>query len=116
MWKCRRLAGRKKPRRAKRLARRVSDGKTRGVDGSETTRRRPVPLWQRLVIGGNVRWTITRLLILLALPAVAGLYFFTDGQARYRRILVDGQSMHPTFENGQALWMHALEYLSLIHI
>ena len=66
-----------------------------------------MPLWQRLVIGGNVRWTITRLLILLALTAVAGRYFFPDGQARYRRILVDGHSMHPTFENGQSLWMHA---------
>jgi len=104
------VVGKKKPRRAKRLARRVSGGKTRGVDGSETTHRRPVPLWQRLVIGGNVRWTMMRLLILLALTAVAGLYFFPDGQARYRRILVDGLSMHPTFENGQSLWMHALEY------
>ena len=80
------------------------------MDGSEPTRKRPVPLWQRLVIGGNVRWTMMRLLILLALTAVASLYFFPDGQARYRRILVDGQSMHPTYENGQALWMHALEY------
>jgi len=69
-----------------------------------------VPLWRRLLIGRNVRWTLFRLLVLLTVASVGKLHLFPDGKPRYRRILVDGKSMHPTYENGQTLWMHTLEY------
>ena len=102
------------------LAKPVRCGKTGDVDHEspvETTAagsaaRRPVPLWRRLLIGRNVRWTLFRLLVLLTVASVGKLHFFPDGKPRYRRILVDGKSMHPTYENGQTLWMHTLEYTS----
>ena len=57
----------------KRLAKPVYCGKTVDVDDEspvETTAAvlgasRPVPLWRRLLIGRNVRWTLFRLLVLL---------------------------------------------------
>jgi signal peptidase I len=109
------------PRLPKRLAKPVHCGKTVDVDDEspvETTAAvlgssRPVPLWRRLLIGGNVRWTLFRLLVLLTVSSIGKLHFFPDGKARYRRILVDGKSMNPTYENGQTLWMHTLEYTSL---
>ena len=76
--------------------------------------RHPVPLWRRLLIGRNVRWTLFRLLVLLAAASVGKLHFFPDGNPRYKRILVDGKSMHPTYENGQTLWMHSLEYIGRV--
>ena len=102
------------------LAKPVRCGKTGDVDHEspvETTAagsvaRRPVPLWRRLLIGRNVRWTLFRLLVLLTVASVGKLHFFPGGNPRYRRILVDGKSMHPTYENGQTLWMHTLEYTS----
>ena len=86
---------------------------------SETTNagsvaRRPVPLWRRLLIGRNFRWTLFRLLVLLTLVSVGKLHFFPDGKQRYKRVLVDGKSMHPTYKNGQKLWMHTLEYTSQV--
>ena len=72
----------------------------------------PVPLWRRLLIGRNMRWTLFRLLVLLTVTSIGKLHFFPDGKPRYRCILVDGKSMHPTYENGQTLWMHTLEYTS----
>ena len=74
----------------------------------------PVPLWRRLLIGRNVRWTLFRLIVLLAAASVGKLHFFPDGNPRYKRILVDGKSMHPTYENGQTLWMHSLEYIGRV--
>ena len=74
---------------------------------------RPLPLWRRLLIGRNVRWTLFRLLVLLTVSSIGKLHFFPDGKPRYRHILVDGKSMHPTYENGQTLWMHTLEYTRL---
>ncbi|MEE2947025.1 MAG: signal peptidase I [Verrucomicrobiota bacterium] len=74
--------------------------------------RSPVPLWRQLLIGRNLRWTLFRLLVLLTLVSVGKLHFFPDGKQRYKRILVDGKSMHPTYKNGQKLWMHSLEYTS----
>ncbi len=65
---------------------------------------------KRVLIGSNIRWTMLRLLILLISTVIVSLYFFPDGEARYRRILVDGKSMNPTFVNGQTLWIHTLEY------
>ena len=76
--------------------------------------RHPVPLWRRLLIGRNVRWTLCRLIVLLAAASVGKLHFFPDGNPRYKRILVDGKSMHPTYENGQTLWMHSLEYIGRV--
>ena len=76
--------------------------------------RRPVPLWRRLLIGRNLRWTLFRLLVLLTVASVGKLHFFPDGKPRYKRILVDGKSMHPTYLNGQTLWMHTLEYTSWV--
>jgi len=101
------------------LAKPVHCGKSGGVDHEslvETTAagsvaRRSVPLWRRLLIGRNVRWTLFRLLVLLTVASVGKLHFFPGGNPRYRRILVDGKSMHPTYENGQSLWMHTLEYI-----
>tara|TARA_B100000586_G_scaffold75139_1_gene52700 strand:+ start:467 stop:1075 length:609 start_codon:yes stop_codon:yes gene_type:complete len=101
------------------LAKPVRCGKTGDVDHEspvETTAtgsvaRRRVPLWRRLLIGRNVRWTLFRLLVLLTVASVGKLHFFPDSKPRYRRILVDGKSMHPTYENGQTLWMHTLEYI-----
>ena len=79
--------------------------------GSEkVTASQQVRLWQRILIGSNIRWTMVRLLILLIVTGVVTFYFFPDGAPRYRRILVDGRSMDPTFVNGQTLWMHTLEY------
>jgi len=75
--------------------------------------RHPVPIWRRLLVGRNLRWTLFRLLVLLTLVAVGKLHFFPDGKQRYKRILVDGKSMHPTYKNGQKLWMHTLEYTSM---
>ena len=102
------------------LATPVRCGKSGDVDHEspvETTAtgsvaRHPVPLWRRLLIGRNVRWTLFRLLVLLTVTSIGKLHFFPDGNPRYRRILVDGKSMHPTYENGQTLWMHTLEYTS----
>ena len=82
------------------------------VSGALT--RRHVPLWRRLLIGGNLRWTLFRLLILLIVVSVGKLHFFPDGKQRYKRILVDGKSMHPTYKNGRKLWMHTLEYANRI--
>ncbi len=65
---------------------------------------------KRVLIGGNIWWTILRLLVLLISTVIVSLYFFPDGEARYRPILVDGKSMNPTFVNGQTLWIHTLEY------
>jgi signal peptidase I len=105
----------------KRLAKPVYCGKTVDVDDESPVEKtaavlgasRPVPLWRRLLIGGNVRWTLFRLLVLLSVSSIGKLHFFPDGKSRYRRILVDGKSMNPTYENGQTLWMHTLEYTSL---
>ena len=101
------------------LAKPVRCGKTGDVDHEspvETTAtgsvaRRRVPLWRRLLIGRNVRWTLFRLLVLLTVASVGKLHLFPDGKPRYKRILVDGKSMHPTYENGETLWMHTLEYI-----
>ena len=76
----------------------------------DTAKAKRPSLLQRLVIGGNIRLTLFRLLALLTVTAVGLEYFFPDGRARYRRILVDGKSMDPTFVDGQTLWMHAREY------
>ena len=76
--------------------------------------RHPVPLWRRLLIGRNVRWTLCRLIVLRAAALVGKLHFFPEGNPRYKRILVDGKSMHPTYENGQTLWMHSLEYIGRV--
>ena len=46
----------------------------------------------------------------IGLAALALLGLLLIVAKRDRGSEVDGQSMHPTFENGQALWMHALEY------
>ena len=73
-----------------------------------------MPLWRRLLIGRNLRWTLFRLLVLLTVASVGKLHFFPDGKPRYKRILVDGKSMHPTYVNGQTLWMHTLEYTSRV--
>ena len=73
-----------------------------------------MPLWRRLLIGRNLRWTLSRLLVLLTVASVGKLHFFPDGKPRYKRILVDGKSMHPTYVNGQTLWMHTLEYTSRV--
>ena len=107
---------------SKQLAKQARCGKTgdvahkssiqENVSGALT--RRPVPLWRRLLIGGNLRWTLFRLLILLIVVSVGKLHFFPDGKQRYKRILVDGKSMHPTYENGHKLWMHTLEYANRI--
>ena len=53
---------------------------------------------------------MVRLLVLLAVTTFVLNYFFPEGEARYRRILVDGKSMDPTYVHGETLWMHALEY------
>ena len=79
-----------------------------GFEEVESSRR--VRLWQRILIGSNIRWTIFRLLVVLIVTGVLFFYFFPSGEARYRRILVDGKSMRPTYVNGQTLWMHTLEY------
>jgi len=73
-----------------------------------------VPLWRRLLIGRNVRWTLFRLLVLLTVASFGKFHYFPDGKPRYKRILVDGNSMHPTYENGQTLWMHTLEYIDRV--
>jgi len=80
------------------------------VGSEKVTASQQVRLWQRILIGSNIRWTMVRLLILLIVTGVVTFYFFPDGAPRYRRILVDGRSMDPTFVNGQTLWMHTLEY------
>lgn len=67
-------------------------------------------LLQRIMVGGNIRWTLVRLLVLLAVTAVGLNYFFPDGGARFQRILVDGKSMDPTYIHGETLWMHSHEY------
>ena len=54
-------------------------------------------------------------MLLRTVASVGKLHFFPDGNPRYRRILVDGKSMHPTYENGldaETIWMHTLEYTS----
>ena len=53
---------------------------------------------------------MVRLLVLLAVTTFVLNYFFPEGEARYRRILVDGKSMDPTYVHGETLLMHALEY------
>ena len=80
------------------------------VDTEDTATKRRPSLLQRILIGGNVRWTMVRLLVLLAVTTFVLNYFFPEGEARYRRILVDGKSMDPTYVHGETLWMHALEY------
>ena len=80
------------------------------MDTEDTATKRRPSLLQRILIGGNVRWTMVRLLVLLAVTTFVLNYFFPEGEARYRRILVDGKSMDPTYVHGETLWMHALEY------
>ena len=80
------------------------------MSSEKVTASQQVRLWQRILIGSNIRWTVVRLIILLIISGFVTFYFFPDGQPRYRRILVDGKSMDPTFVNGQTLWMHTLEY------
>ena len=80
------------------------------MDTEDTATKRRPSLLQRILIGGNVRWTMVRLLVLLAVTTFVLNYFFPEGEARYRRILVDGRSMDPTYVHGETLWMHALEY------
>ena len=80
------------------------------VGMEETARARRPSLLQRILIGENIRWTLVRLLVLLAVTAVGLNYFFPDGRARFQRILVDGKSMDPTYIHGETLWMHSHEY------
>ena len=108
--RARALGGKKKPSSAKWLAKSLSYGETPPVDVEDTATARRPSLLQRLVIGANIRWTLVRLLVLLLLTALVLNYLFPEGEARYRRILVDGKSMDPTFVHGQTLWMHACEY------
>ena len=104
------LGVKKKPSPAKRLAKRSPGGETPPVDTEDTETTKRPSLLQRVLIGGNIRWTMVRLLVLLAVTTGVLNYFFPDGEARYRRILVDGKSMDPTFNHGQTLWMHSREY------
>ena len=80
------------------------------MDTEDTATKRRPTLLQRILIGGNVRWTMVRLLVLLTVTTFVLNYFFPEGEARYRRILVDGKSMDPTYVHGETLLMHALEY------
>jgi len=105
------FCGKKKACPAKRLAKQRPGGETLAVDMEDTATKRRPSLLQRILIGGNIRWTMVRLLVLLAVTTAVLNYFFPEGEARYRRILVDGKSMDPTFVHGQTLWMHAREYL-----
>ena len=83
---------------------------TRVVDMEETAPPRRPSLLQRILIGGNIRWTLVRLLVLLSVTAGGLNYFFPAGEARFQRILVDGKSMNPTYIHGETLWMHSREY------
>ena len=65
------------------------------MDTEDTATKRRPSLLQRILIGGNVRWTMVRLLVLLAVTTFVLNYFFPEGEARYLSLIHISEPTRP---------------------
>lgn len=70
---------------------------------NEVPRRQP-PLIMRLIFGRNPTWTVVRILLVVFVTLVLFKYMLLP-------IRVTGQSMHPTYKNGQVKFVNKLAYM-----
>jgi signal peptidase I len=85
------------------LVRRRDSAILRGVRVTRTGQTAPVPLWQRLVWGGNARITVLR-------AALLGLACWLTFRHLLLPVRVSGISMEPTIHNGSVNLVNRLPY------